>query len=261
MHKNATKVLIGTITANFNNGKYIKDCLNGLLKQTKPIDFITIIDDASTDNSRELIRQEVETKFAIKKEASDHYIADSNGTTIIVFHRKQNGGPAAARNDGVRLLKDRTNFICIADADDILYPKKIEKSLEIALKYPNIGLVYSDYDTLNIATGQSTREYKEIFTYQRLIEECIVSNNSFLATNIFNLIGLYDESLFGPEDYDLWLRISEVAAIYHIPESLYQYRMTGNNITVTTPNQHFAEHVARVKQKASERRNAKKQTN
>lgn len=251
---NNKDVAVGSISAVYNSGKWFSECLTGLLNQTRPIQYITVIDDGSTDNSREIIKEEVEKNFKIISNSEYGYVAENGVNQIEVILKLRNSGPAHTRNLGVKALLKKTNFIQIADSDDILYPTKVEKSLEVAIKFPVTALIFSDYNIVNTKTNILTREFKEIYSYKRLFEECIVSNNSFIATNIFEKVGLYDETLFGPEDYDLWMRISDIAAIYHIPEALYQYRVTGDNITTTIPSKRFAEHVARAKQKAVERR-------
>jgi glycosyltransferase involved in cell wall biosynthesis len=265
------KLKVASVTANYNNGKYFGECLDGILSQTYLVDDIVIVDDGSTDNSDDLIRKAVVsaggTWDALQpKMDNSHFwamqrasIFSKRGRQVVwYFPQRENKGPATARNIALKWAMNRkSDVLCIADSDDILYPTKIEKSIKVMLKYPAVALVYSDYDVYNESTGEVKREFKEPFSYNRLFEECIVSNNSVIASSIFKHIDLYDESLFGPEDYDMWLRIAETAAVYHIPEALYKYRISGNNITITTPSERFAEHVRRVKIKAIERRNGK----
>lgn len=252
MSKNILKV--GTLTANYNNGKYFKECLHGILTQVKKPEYAVIVDDGSKDDSVSIIRNEILSHNPSKLE-EDVYSID--GTKVVLLPQSRNSGPAGARNVGLKYLLDKVDAICIADSDDVLYPQKIDLSLDVMLKYPEIGLVYSDYDTYNEKTEEIKREFKEPFDFGKLIQECIVSNNSVIATSAIKIVGLYDESLFGPEDYDMWIRIAEVAAVYHIPKSLYKYRLSGNNITITTPKEKFAEHVRKVKQKAIARQKAK----
>ncbi len=250
---------VTSITANYNDGQYFEECLDGLLSQTVKPDRIVVVDDRSTDDSWSIIKDVVSKKIstAIDHE-SEQYKINHQGLEYILVRHEKNGGPAPARNTALNNCLGSTDIVAICDCDDYYYPTKIEKSLEIFEEFSDIGLVYSDYDVLNQSKGTKGREYKEIFSFKRLFEECIVSNGSLIAASIFDIIGRYDESLFGPEDYDLWLRIAENAGVYHIPEALYAYRITGNNITVTTPTSRFAQHVRRVHQKKLERQNARK---
>jgi glycosyltransferase involved in cell wall biosynthesis len=254
----SSNIKVGTLTANYNNGKYFAECLDGILTQTYKPTMMVVVDDGSTDDSVNLIEQAVAARGYKVEYGDDQIMAGTiDGIQFVLFTEFKNKGPAAARNIGLDHLKNAgIQAICVTDSDDVLYPTKLEKSLKVMLKYPQVGLVYSDYDTFDMRSGETKREYKEPFSYSRLFNECIVSNNSMFATNIIETVGKYDESLFGPEDYDLWLRIAENSAVYHIPEALYKYRLSGNNITLTTPSSRFAQHVNRVHQKAMERQNA-----
>jgi glycosyltransferase involved in cell wall biosynthesis len=173
---------------------------------------------------------------------------------FLLIQLPKNSGPSNARNIAMQALDGKVDVIAIADADDIYYPEKINKSVEIMKKYPEVALVYTDYDIEDVKAGTKKREYKEPFSYKRLFQECIVSNNSIFALSAAKQVGGYDITLRYGEDYDLWLRIADIGSLYHIPEALYNYRLTGNNVTVVTPPEQFAQHVNRVHEKALERR-------
>lgn len=245
------------ITAHYNNSKYFDEYLDGIFKQTVKPNFVSIYDDGSNGEHIQKINETlhklektevVDIPHTIFKKRFNirniHFIFSGQGT---------NAGPAKARNIAIEQLDKKANVLFVCDSDDVYYPEKIQKTLEIFKKYPHTGLVYSDYDTLNETTGEIKKEFKEPFSYKRLWQECIVSNNSAFLLEAYNRVGRYDESLFGPEDYDLWLRISEAYATYHIPVSLYKYRVSGNNLTITTPKNKFAAHVYRVHQKKMQR--------
>lgn len=262
---------IGTLTANYNGGKYFEECFAGILNQTRLPEWIIVIDDGSDYSDIDLIHGIIEKyggKWSRLSEVkmdgshlwypryfrltglSEHHIR------IVILPQKENKGVSAARNVGINFaLNNKINYLCIADIDDIFYPDKLKKSLEVIENYPQTGVIYSDYDTTDLRDGRTTREFKPIFSYDRLTQECIVSNNSLIRTELFKHIGGYDESLRGGEDYDLWLRIAEIAPIYHIPESLYNYRLTGGNATLNIPPEQFAKDVRRVHEKMMERQN------
>lgn len=251
-------IKIGTITANYNNGKYLKECLQSILNQTLKPNIICIVDDGSKQEDINIIKnifEELKFKFIGQNDRWLHFVI--NGISVAFYDAGVNKGPARARNIALEYLKDRVDVVFVADADDVYYPDKIKKSIDIMKKYEYVGLVYSDYDIYNESTQELQREYKESFNLQKLFQECIVSNNSCFLTKAIDKVGYYDESLFGPEDYDMWLRLADYYAVYYIPEALYKYRISGNNITITTPKHQFAEHVARVHEKALERYNGK----
>lgn len=237
---------VGIITANYNNSQFLDQYVKGLLGQVIKPDHIAFVDDCSTDDSVEKIEY-------LKQQYK-------NELNITINSMEKNSGPAAARNRAIDiLLENKCDILCVCDSDDFYYERKISESLLVMEKFGQVALVYSDYDM--IYTDKNTpskREFKEPFNMSRLYDECIVSNNSIYKSEILETIGKYDESLYGPEDYDLWIRIAEVAPIYHIPKPLYAYRISGNNLTIQTPSDQFAEHVMRVKRKAHERRTVKK---
>jgi glycosyltransferase involved in cell wall biosynthesis len=247
---------VGAIVANYNGAKFIIDCLNALINQTYKPSYIVVVDDGSTDDSWPTILDSVQRINDIKplSKAQSHHSVVSNNIEYCLLQLQKNQGPSFARNVGLQWLLDKCHVIAIADSDDIYYPRKIEKSIQIIKEYPQVGLVYTDYDVNNMATNELKREFKEPFSYRRLFEECIVSNNSIYPIMSIKTVGGYDDSIRYGEDYDLWLRISEVAAVHHIPEALYQYRLTGQNITTTISSEKFGQHVSRVKQKAYDRR-------
>lgn len=225
MHPN--KLTCGIITANYNNSKYFLDYWQGLANQTVKPQYCIFIDDNSTENDVVKICEFLDIKPNIES-----YV---NGIKFILITSDINSGPSKARNKGLAYLKNKVEIACICDSDDIFLPTKIEETLRIFNKCPTIGLVYSDYSVLDLK-GNKTREYKPIFSAEKLLKECIISNNSAFRIKIIDTIGPYDEDrdIISLEDYDLWKRISCVSAIYHIPKSLYLYRVHSTNLTVAT---------------------------
>jgi hypothetical protein len=102
------------------------------------------------------------------------------------------------------------------------------------MRYPEVGVVYTDL------IQNFTKENKQVYDFYRSFDYPIMSNrnccnnNSVVAARLFDLVGLYDEFFKVAEDYDMWLRMSEACAFYHIPEALFSYRIHGENESLTT---------------------------
>jgi len=227
---------VSVITATYNYGSWFEEYYRSLLSQERRPDQIIIVDDCSTDDTYQIIND----------------IKDKE-IPIFLLQTPVNSGPSAARNLGIQSYIDDTDIFAILDMDDIYYPSKILEAIKIFDKYPGIGIVCSDYNTLNTQNGQKYRECKEPFSYARLCEECIIGSAAIVKSDVFKAVGLYDEELRVVEDYDLWLRAAEKFMIYHIPEPLHEYRVTGDGATFSVDNQIWQQCWQRVHQKRIQR--------
>lgn len=207
---------VTTLICNHNYGKYIGRAIESCLAQTYH-NAICVIDDGSTDNSKFLL-----------EELKDLY-------QIQTIYLDKSNGPSFARNEGIRQTKEFTDIWQVLDADDEMYPTKIEKFVKV-LEDTNIGWAYADYDVYNEGSDILTREYKEPYSKGRLMQECLVHSGSafkkeaILRANI-DIDHVYNEKLRVAEDWDLWLKLSRNSIGYHIPESLTKVLIHANNAT------------------------------
>jgi len=213
------------VITNYNQGKFAYSALDSIYKQTHLPTKIIIVDDCSTDNSVELIKQAM-AKFKNK-------IA----TELIV--RETNGKPAGARNSGIRNLESDCEVVAFLDIDDFYAPEKIQASINVLRKYPLVGLVYTDYNMYDVQKNNFVREFKHPFDFNILAQVCIVSTNSIIRRKVLDKVGLFDEKYYGVEDYQMWLRIALESMVHHIAEPLFTYRIHGGNLS--TNNTKFME--------------------
>ena len=99
------KAKISVIIPTYNYGRFIKEAVESVLKQTFPVAEIIVVDDGSTDNTEEIVKALGEKVRYIKQE---------------------NNGVGAARNNGVK--NSYGDLIAFLDADDLWLPKKIGKT-------------------------------------------------------------------------------------------------------------------------------------
>jgi glycosyltransferase involved in cell wall biosynthesis len=228
-------IKVSIVITNYNQGKFCESAILSALQQTYKNTEIIIVDDCSTDNSVEQI-----TSFVQKLDANFR-----NKIKLLVHDK--NRGTASARNTGIK--ESTGEFIGFLDIDDFYYPDKIAASMLKMLETPGVGVVYSDYNVLNEKTGITTREFKAPFNFDKLIQFCMVSTNSLVKKEVFSTVGLFDESIKGMEDYNLWLRASLRYMLVHIPFALFCYRSHGGNKTETTKTEDWLKEENKMKEK------------
>jgi hypothetical protein len=126
---NTTNPLISVIIPTYNSEEYIAEALNSVLQQTYNNIEVLLVDDASTDNTTEIIRQ-----FA------------KNDCRIILEKLPINSGTAIARNKGINSANG--SFIAFLDADDMWLPNKLQLQLEL-MQEKNCAVVFSSYHCMN----------------------------------------------------------------------------------------------------------------
>lgn len=154
------------IIANHNYGKYLASAIDSALNQDYPSIDLVVIDDFSSDNSWEIIHQKLfkgNTHDKAKNELFESKICSfkrkGQDCNIAAFRTSKNLGPSECRNIGINYCIKNTEYIAILDADDEYYQNKVRELVNTAICSSNIGVVYGDYDILNIETGNTVREY------------------------------------------------------------------------------------------------------
>ena len=165
--------LVSLLTPCFNAASFIHRLMDSVLAQTWPCIEMIVVDDGSTDRSREILESYI-PKFEAK------------GYSLVVRHR-ENGGQSAAVNDGLKLV--RGDFLVWPDADDwFSRPFSIER-LATALQKapPEVGIVYSRFRFISDRTFLPTAwDRRRAFENKRQFENCLfVSGGYQFATGSF----------------------------------------------------------------------------
>jgi glycosyltransferase involved in cell wall biosynthesis len=226
---------VAIICANYNYGRYIVAAMNSIINQTYEGELrLYVVDDGSSDDSWEKICGYV-----------NRYSHPTEGQDKIYTKRIENSGASVARNTAIEMCWEWADVIGVLDADDEYKPTKVEKFVNKLIEYPEIGAVYGDYDIHKMYGHKSyvKEEFKQPYSRSVLLEKCIVHSNSLIKKNYLQAVRLnngeiFDSRLHGPaskgfigctEDYDLWIRLSKVCLICHVPESLSIVNESGQN--------------------------------
>jgi hypothetical protein len=181
--------LISVIIPNYNLAQYIGEAIQSVLHQTYQNFEIIVVDDGSTDNSREVI---------------------AGYQDRVKYIWQQNRGLSAARNTGLRNATG--DLVAFLDADDLWYPEFFSSLIPL-LDQPQIGAVYcgsqfiDDAGNLLPQTQTLTPSPKEFRSY--LLDGNFIPVHAVLIRReCLQKICVFDESLTALEDYDLWLCLS-----------------------------------------------------
>ncbi|WP_167482667.1 glycosyltransferase [Leptospira kanakyensis] len=210
---------VSVIIPTFNHGHLLERCLNSVLNQSYRNLEIVIVDNNSIDNTKEVIRY-----FRDKIQINYHLI-------------QNNGIIAKSRNIGIQNSKG--DFIAFLDSDDWWLPDK----LEISMRYLEKGadLVYHDLWLYGINgipfffNKAKTRKLDVPVKRDLLLNGNAINNSSVvLRRSIVEKVGYLSEAreIIAGEDYDYWIRISEVTEKFQkIPICLGYYWIGGGNIS------------------------------
>lgn len=233
---------ITVVIAHYNYEQYLGNAILSCFNQTVLPNKIIIVDDNSTNKDKVM---EIVSSFK-----SDIIQCCMLDTTV---------GPSTARNIAFDISINDTDIYVILDADDEMYPHKIEEIVKEFAISDAIGVVYGDYDIHDIHKGTTIRQYKEPFSIVRLKNECIVHSGAGIRKQallaVKDQFGYYDSTMRTCEDFDLWLRISDHYMISHIPKSLTFVRNHNNNSTMTVNNEIWQQNWNRIAQKRHEKQN------
>ncbi|HLE62202.1 MAG TPA: glycosyltransferase [Pyrinomonadaceae bacterium] len=208
--------LVTVIIPTYNRRRWIGECLDSVKEQTYPHVETLVIDDGSSDGTVEWLR--TEPRFAFAQ----------------IHVQPRNGGASEARNAGIQLA--RGELIAFIDSDDALARNHLATAVEIFRQHPDAGLFCCDStvigpDSKVLHNGRTWHEIQgEIKRYPlssgwRSLKDVFLFSNCFpgftLRRNVFAQIGVFDQSLFPLDDYDLALRVAGSSyRIYYCHEPL-----------------------------------------
>jgi glycosyltransferase involved in cell wall biosynthesis len=222
------KATVSVVIPTFNSATYLGEALDSVLAQTyQPLEVI-LVDDGSEDET-----PQVATAYPGR----------------VTYVRKQRGGPASARNVGVRVAAGE--WIAFQDADDIWMPDLLEKLAKSAAE-TGADLVCCDYRALidGSPVGTTNMEHKGLDTRLDVLAPngvlldafgLLLEVGNFVATpgvlvkkEALLQIGLFDEAIYCGEDLDLWFRLSQRWRFAVVAEVLVLRRLHARNMTRDT---------------------------
>ncbi len=229
--------IASVVIAAFNVEEYILDTLESVLSQDQQDVEVVVVNDGSTDRTGELVRG----------------ISDSRIRLISI---PNSGGPSRPRNVGVR--ESEGEFIFIFDADDLMLPGKISKSIAILEGTPGAGFLFTNFHAIDergdLLTDDFLNEYESLHRLPgqaigagaRLIrgDDLLVGlgDGNFIGTSsmayrrsLARELPPFDERLKNGDDYLFWIRMAARYDGVFLSAPLHQYRVHSKSISKSNP--------------------------
>jgi glycosyltransferase involved in cell wall biosynthesis len=202
---------VSVIITTYNSMAYLPKTLDSVLGQTFTDFEVLIVDDGSSDNITEWIKE----------------LKDVRIKTIF----QSNQGVSVARNNGI--TNAQGEYIAFLDADDLWQPTKLEKQVLCLDKHLEVGLVHTWVSLINEQsqpTGRNFISNIEGNIWQQIIEKNMIACCSVMVRRTcFETVGGFDSSLRSAEDWDMWIRIADCYEVAVIKEILAYYRLLANS--------------------------------
>lgn len=209
--------LVSIVIPCFNTEKYVGEAIESALGQTYANKEVIVVDDGSTDGSLEVIR------------SFGEWVRWLTGT---------NGGAAAARNKGVAAA--RGEVLQFLDADDLLYPNKLERQVPLAVSH-RPGMVFCDAEVVELESGRKLGRWgsSSIGTEDPVVyvlSSVLQTSAPLHWKSTFESVGGFREDTPPSDDPDLHLRLAMAGIkFHHLEETLVTLRRLAGSLSNRDP--------------------------
>lgn len=206
--------LVSVIIPTYNHAHFLGEALTSVINQTYPRWEVIVVNNFSSDNTKEVV-------------------SSFNETRIKIVDFANNGIIGAARNRGIKEASG--TYVAFLDSDDLWYPEKLDKCVHL-LEETGSDLVAHHLVKMKSKNkvGQLRAGPVSKFKYEKLLftGNCLANSSVIVKRDSLLDVGLISESseLITVEDYDLWLRLSlHGLSLSVVDEMLGEYAVHESN--------------------------------
>jgi glycosyltransferase involved in cell wall biosynthesis len=208
---------VSVVIANYNMAKFVEQAIRSVLEQTQSPLEVIVVDDGSTDQSREVIRR----------------VAVDDSRVVVI--EQCNAGQTRAKNAGVAAARGTVIGFC--DADDYWAPSKLELQLPL-FERPEIGLVFGRARRVDLS-GATLAVVPQRYWTGRVLDALIVENfipfgTALVRSKAFRDAGGFDERYRMGIDWEAWLRLARLHEFAFLDAVVYTYRVWEGQMSTNT---------------------------
>ena len=206
--------LVSVVITTYNHGHFLLEAINSILQQAYPAIEIVVVDDGSTDGTKDIIQRFKEVQYI----------------------NQANQGLASARNTGIR--HSTGELLLFLDADDWLLPDAVSTNVRYLQQNEHLAFVSGGHYKVFTEAG-IVEEDKNIISsehYSHLLKGNYIGMHAAVMYRrwVFNEFS-YDVNLKACEDYDLYLKIARKYPVVHHTELIAAYRHHSSNMSANIP--------------------------
>ena len=219
--------LVSVVIPTYNRASLVTEAVRSVLAQTFSDLELIVIDDGSTDGTREAL-QEFEGRLR--------------------YVRKKNEGAAAARNMGIDLAKGK--YVAFLDSDDLWHPDKLEKQVRLLNENPDYPVIHTDSSVIepegrqikaSAARRRQSRNGKVFEQFFLCPIALALTSTVVMRRDCLDTAGVFDPRYPVFQDYDFFLRLAWNFPIYYLDEPLASYRLAPGSLTRSDIQRNIAE--------------------
>lgn len=206
---------VSVVIPTFNRASLVLEAVESVFRQTFKDYELIVVDDGSTDGTQEILRP-YETRLG--------------------YLFQENRGVSAARNAGIERARGR--WVAFLDSDDLWLSEKLEKQMTFLARHPDALIVQTGEVWIRKGQKVNPRKKHQKFSgdiFAPSLKLCLVSPSAVvIRKDLFEEVGLFDETMPACEDYDLWLRIAARRPVFFVGRTPGD--QTGGPCRPTFPN-------------------------
>jgi glycosyltransferase involved in cell wall biosynthesis len=205
----ATPPLVSVVIPCYNSARYLGEAIESVLQQTYPRIEIILVDDGSTDETAQIARP-----YPV------HYIY------------QKNRGISAARNTGIAHTQGK--YVLFLDHDDRLLPMGVETGVKLLEEHPECAVAVGEHRYIGAdgrQIGYSNKRAAGRDHYRMLLKHNFIETpcSALHRRSGLALAGVFDESVQGAEDHELYLRTARQSTWIAHEAPVAEYRLHDSN--------------------------------